>query len=409
MKKSLYFILLFLLIFPLKVFAEDTITVIYNANDGSGRTKTFEMPKGDEYTFEDGHIFEHIDPNPNDSMDDLNIAYWTTEADGGSIFIGTYRNNPYDPYHYEKYNYINNSTSLTLYAQWEGRKNIASGITSITPTGDAIVTNDDGSYTIKHDASFELVLKLQETSSIQFNRLSYLELPDYFIDYLEEEPDIKAYYEKARPFIISITYKNEVYRATCYSYIEGNKLFINMLEGGTKPNQMIENTTNLSLTFRYWVKAETRKVNNRWLLVKTVMYNNHEEAAEEIFPKGKIVVHYIDVDTKEELDSISTTNVLGVSYTPDGKIFNGYKLIESPNNNYEYEDYEQVIYYKYKKLSNIPQAENTQTLSNGTKTIKENPNTSVGIPLLLFVFFLITGVLFTVLDLQKKKRIKRYN
>ena len=206
MYKKIYFLFLLFLIFPVIVFAEDYVTVIYNANDGSGRTKTVQLPKGDSYILEGNSIFDQIDDDPNDSMDDKLISNWRTKSDGSGLYVSinySYKNKPNDPS--AVYTLFNESDTVNLYAQWVGREDASNCIENLFASGEA-VSVENGNVTIERgkDVTFNMVFK--ESPYDQFSYLNYIELPDYIVDYIEEDPDYKAYLLKEHSLIVNIMF-----------------------------------------------------------------------------------------------------------------------------------------------------------------------------------------------------------
>ncbi|MBR4693669.1 MAG: MucBP domain-containing protein [Bacilli bacterium] len=392
---------LILLVFPIMVFAEEYITITYDANDGSGRTKTFQIQKGDSYTIEPCSIFEYIDPNPNDFMDDMVITEWNTKADnsGTHLRVGyTYSETDRSPYYVSIYNIINDWDNITLYGSWEGRADIASGIKQVRLTGLGAVPTDDGSYTLSHEASFDMEINIEETSMFQFSYLNYFEIPDYFDEYLDGEPEIKAFLEEKCPFVIKINYNGGVIDETGYFYLNDNKFFID-----NPPENLYSNSsTNMTINYNFGVTVTYENINNRRLLVKTVVINNKADKTLVIYPKGNIFVKYVDADTGEVFDSVTTRDVIGLPYTPIINEYDGYELVtEVTDNNYEYEEHDQEIVFKFRKVANGKE-EPKEDDSN-----EHNPETVGSLPVVLILLFVITGVVTTVLYDKKRLLIKK--
>ena len=398
MFKKIYFLFLLFLIFPVIVFAEDYVTVIYNANDGSGRTKTVQLPKGDSYILEGNSIFDQIDDDPNDSMDDKLISNWRTKSDGSGLYVSinySYKNKPNDPS--AVYTLFNESDTVNLYAQWVGREDASNCIENLFASGEA-VSVENGNVTIERgkDVTFNMVFK--ESPYDQFSYLNYIELPDYIVDYIEEDPDYKAYLLKEHSLIVNISYAGSVYQETSYFHIDDGKIFIDIPPENSKTNS----ATNLTLRFTLWVKFEKRQINNRELTVKVFVFNEHEDTTEEIYPKGNIVTRYVDADTDEEFDSVSSTDVLGASYLPEKLSYEGYELVEEPTEtHFEYEEYDQVIVYKYRKVKEV----HVDPIENDSN--EHNPETGGSLPVVLIVLLVITGVVTTVIYNKKRLLIKQ--
>ena len=238
----------------------------------------------------------------------------------------------------------------------------------------------------------------KESPYDQFSYLNYIELPDYIVDYIEEDPDYKAYLLKEHSLIVNISYAGSVYQETSYFHIDDGKIFIDIPPENSKTNS----ATNLTLRFTLWVKFEKRQINNRELTVKVFVFNEHEDTTEEIYPKGNIVTRYVDADTDEEFDSVSSTDVLGASYLPEKLSYEGYELVEEPTEtHFEYEEYDQVIVYKYRKVKEV----HVDPIENDSN--EHNPETGGSLPVVLIVLLVITGVVTTVIYNKKRLLIKQ--
>ena len=90
---------------------------------------------------------------------------------------------------------------------------------------------------------------------------------------------------------------------------------------------------------------------------------------------GTIKVKYIDVDTKKELiEEVSSTDVINRTFIPSSKEIDGYYLVETPElESYTYNEEEQTIYYKYRRVDTKEEVveEEPQT------KLEENPETGI--------------------------------
>ena len=128
MKKIVLLISFIFLFQSINVYGAEKITIIYDANDGSGRTKVVELDKGDEYRLLGSDAFDNLNDDSNDPMDDKVILGWMKNPDDSRYTYATYailKNNPNSSSQYNMWESLNSQTEITLYAMWDKREDIS--------------------------------------------------------------------------------------------------------------------------------------------------------------------------------------------------------------------------------------------------------------------------------------------
>ncbi len=373
MKKLILTLVLF---FSFSIVAlADTLTITYDANDGTGRTKVVVLEKGDSYTMADSYFFKHPDDTPDDPMDDRVISTWTMNPDGTQGYFSAatvYSSTDKYPSTYEK---LNSYTEITLYAKWVERQDIGYMITNFEVTGDGVTLKDNGDYDIPLDSSIDYYIKVAEKAPqnglpYQIYELSYFELPESFFSYF---PDY-ALESFSTPVEIPFTvyYSGVEYHPhNVKKYIIGNKLFIDIIRDETYDGGLVFNSTSITINFHFYGRVNNMEVNGRFLRGVELSYDGVFSDYE--YPKGKLLIKYIDADTGEELlASETSTAVLGVAYSPMNVEIDDYDLVDSPQENeYYYDEVSQTIYYKFRKKSAQPVEEPKP--NEDTQGQNENP------------------------------------
>ena len=89
--KKLVFLLILIMGIPLTINAKDTLTITYDANDGSGRTKTVDLPRGDSYTMLGNDVFSSLNDDAKNPHDDKVIKSWNTSPDGSGTTLSIFK------------------------------------------------------------------------------------------------------------------------------------------------------------------------------------------------------------------------------------------------------------------------------------------------------------------------------
>lgn len=384
MIKKILFLLSFIFLFEIKNVNAETFTITYDANDGSGRTKVVECEKDSGCKALGADTFKNLDDDPNDPMDDKVISGWSITPDG-------YRD-------YYVYEVINNVDDITLYGIWSERKDVNYMIDSITVTGDGVTQKENGDWDIPLDSSVEFKIVISESSPSenlphQFSELSYIDLPDSFFEYF---PDyVLEAFSAPESIRIKIMRNNNTYVTThSKKYVKDHKLFFDIIADGTDGSYLVDRSTNIVLSFYFY--GRVKMVENNGHMIRGVMLNYEipDDTIEEeyLFPQGKIVSKYIDIDTGKELtEEKISEDVIWTKYVLDEKKINNYELIEYPEQDVYYlENGQQTLYYKYRKIVN----------SSGTDEIN-NPNTS-GFITISFLLLTIIAVSFYIYMTKRK-------
>ncbi len=434
------------------VVSADTLTITYDANDGSGRTKVVEFEKGDSYEIAGNDIFEQINNNPDDPMDDRIISRWTLNPDnsdfGYSLFITINRIDAHNNIDSD-WTFLNNQTEVTLYAKWDERDDISDLLTVDSLTGDGVVQNENGEYSVLEYGDFTYFVSFKEIYKVvydsghaetvirQMGQLSYYRLPEYFIDNIPFY--IKKEFEKPLPFLITVTASSRTYRYIGSYYIKDNILYIDIIKHGDDASRVLYSVNNVNIRFIYGIKWEKVEVNNEFIYSATITYiNGVTTDSVEVYQQGRIITRYIDIDTGEKLSDDGTSEgIVHNQFIPEAKEFENYELVESPEDkNYYYEPETQTLYFKYRKKKveeptpeeptpeepsadepsvDEPPVEEPKKEEEPTKEInkiieekkevQENPNTGTHLPI---VVLLISIILLLLLKLIKRK-ISNYN
>lgn len=377
MKKTFLILLLF---FPICVYASGPITITYDANDGSGRTKVVTYEDSSNVKMLGNDVFNQLDDDPDTYEDDKIIDRWHKKEDcsdwGYSVF-STYDDIIGDD---------ENMEFLTLYAGWEGRKDITEFWDDTIAFGDAVSGYNDKNYSIEKEKDFEIEFDFHENDTgDQFAQLNKYKLPDYFVNSFTKDVE-KALSNKFTITITCVTSRG-TFEYKGKFYIKDGYMYIDFIEEDTEESNAFWACANVWIRVKYKFKWTKEYKNNRWMYVVSI------KDTVTVYPQGKITVKYVDIDTNEEIsDEVLTEDVLGEKYTPVSKNIDDYKLIESPTEvSYEYDEEEQVLYYKYRKSS----------LIKNDKV--ENPVTSDSFVKCLAALIVVSLVIFNLKKLIRKK------
>lgn len=398
--KKLLLLFCIIFLFGIKNVNAETLTITFDANDGSGRTKVVEYEKGPSYKMLGADSFKYLDDNLDNPMDDKVISGWSKNPDG-AITYGAYNNITKPNYELSgttPYDVLNNANEITLYGVWTKRQDVSYMIDSFTVMGEGVTQKENGDYNIPLDSSVEFKFVLKESApsgglSHQLSELSYFDLPDSLLEYFPDYA-LKAFsIPKSIP--IRITYSgNEYPTEHAKKYIKNHKLFIDIIPDGSYGASLVESSTNITLKFSFY--GRVKKIENNGHIIRGVMisYEIPDDTVEKdyIFPQGKIVSKYIDIETGKELikDEISE-DIIWTKYVLNEKNIDDYKLIEYPEEDVYYlEDKQQTIYYKYRKINNSPSSE-----------LIDNPNTIRFITII--VLLLIINIASLYIYMIKRK------
>jgi hypothetical protein len=120
---------------------------------------------------------------------------------------------------------------------------------------------------------------------------------------------------------------------------------------------------------------------------------------------GTIKVKYIDIESGEEIEEeVKSVNIINNKYYPASKYIDGYYLVETPElTSYTFDEEEQTIYYKYKKI--VTREEKVEPSQN---KIDENPQTGIFDYISYTIMTVITVIGITItLNIRKKKIFRR--
>lgn len=391
MKRIILILITVLLILPFSVLGKEEITVVYHSNDGTNRTKTKTIEKGDSYRLEGQDLFGFSKGKT--SLEDRVIDSWYTNPDGTGYYYPIDENITSSLY---SYSYLDDSSNITLYAIWNDRKDITSGLSEISLTGDGAITDDEGNHKIDTDKSYNIKFSFQETSRFQFRQLSYYKLPSYFLDVLNNDEEARENFSKKRTITLRISYRGQTYNAKGTYYIEGDYLCLNLLRDGTYENALMFSSTNLSIRIWYYCTVSQEYYNNRLLKVKQYEFNTNDSNMNnvKIYPKGKILARFVTEDSSKQLaDDVLTKEILGTKYTKSNLKIDGYELVEISNNgDYVYEEGTQTVYYKYKRITDT--------------SILENPKTSALLIFEIILLLLAISSIIYIVNYSKKLECK---
>ena len=397
MKINKYLVFAFLLIIlPVKVLATDTLTITYDANDGSGRTKTVVMDKGPEYTLLGSDIFEYLDDDPDDPQDDRLISRWTVNSDNsdwGYCAFCTYKPNGSST-SVDNYNFFNDASEIYLYAQWEKREDLKPhNLVSETASGEGVTTDDNGNYDIAPQKSFRIVFSFKETSDYQIGQLTYYDMPEYFMRVLPE--DMIKELEEPAPLTVKISEGYTTYTYIGSYFIKNNKLYIDMPADSSIESSKLYAVANVKINIIYEITWTYRQVNNRWMYVATVRKGlSQDSPVVDIYPKGKIIIKCVDIETGEELILDIKQDVLGTKFEPEEIAIDGYHVVSMPDEEYEFDEENQTIVIKYEKNNPEPNELDNQDIPDNPETDADNP-----------IIFIVTLILSsTILSLIASKK-----
>ncbi|MBR2711541.1 MAG: MucBP domain-containing protein [Bacilli bacterium] len=384
MKKNMLFLLLLIMLVPFMAKAEENYTITFDANDGSGRTKVVEVDNINKVEMPGVDIFKNLNDNPEDPLDDKIIYGWNMKT-GQDIY--NYSKTRFHFNHiYDLEKYYEDSNNITIYAEWQGRM-------EITPLdkdvyGDSVKYEND--YVIEPKTDFTI-----EFNDFRRNagyQLLYYKLPDYFANVLSDS--LKKKLEE--PIVLTEKINDGGDHYTYYGkvYIKNDYLIINFINDGSEAYAKMDAIIAVSFNIKYSFKYKKVTYNDRLLAVATVsgeLNNQPTGQSNDIYPTGKIKTHYIDIDTNEEIkDSIEEEEIIGTKYSKKFVEIKDYTFVENTNDDIEFEEEQQTVYYKYRKIkSNKPM-------------ILENPKTGNKS---LIIIITTTIVLSTITLIYKKKRI----
>jgi hypothetical protein len=120
---------------------------------------------------------------------------------------------------------------------------------------------------------------------------------------------------------------------------------------------------------------------------------------------GTIKVKYVDIESGEEIEEeVKSVNIINNKYYPASKYIDGYYLVETPElTSYTFDEEEQTIYYKYKKI--VTREEKVEPSQN---KIDENPQTGIFDYISYTIMTVITIIGITItLNIRKKKIFRR--
>ncbi len=349
MRKHLFLILLFIMFMPFVVKAQERLTITYDANDGTGRTRVITYSKGNSYTIAGNDIFNSFNPN-NDPMNDNKIFAWCIEKNCTRLFGDFFIYQKYEKGD-SAYEILNEKTELTLYAKWDKRKDISSSIRSIDISGPELNKDENGKYIIEDKKDFEIKFYFKEKNNVRdtIEQLSYIKLPEDFANVLYDVSKSRL----ASPFSLPMS----VYSGgTAYGqyYIKNDYLFIDFIVNNSVPSIDLH-SGNLNFSITYSVSYNKRMVNNRELYYQTVsVYCNDNLANQhtfESYPTGNIIIKYMDNDSNTEIVADRVFNdIIGEKFEFSVPNFEGYKFINNtPIVEYEFKEESQVIILKYIK------------------------------------------------------------
>ncbi len=355
-KVLLLIFLLALFFVPFSVQAAEYLTITYDANDGTGRTKIIKYLKNsNSYSMAGNDTFKSTNID-NNHMNDEQISGWCYEKNCTSnwgtfpVFATYYKN---DDRSGQKYNELNSQSNITLYAKWEKRQDISQAISSITITGDNLNTDENGNYIIEDKKDFEIKFSFHTNTQQRIHQLSYIYLPEDFKNVLYDVSKQQLLAPNSIPIeVIDGTYLGKTYGSF---YIQNDILYIDFILNNSIPSQSLF-AGSLSFSITYSVTYNKKIVNNKELYIATVsVYCNGDKNSQtsyEAYPTGKILIKYIDTNTKEEIKQEKTyTDYIGNVFELDFPKISGYTIVNKPNKTtYEFEEELQTIYLNYSKV-----------------------------------------------------------
>ena len=432
MKKILAFLLC--LFGGVVVVNADTLTITYDANDGSGRTKVVELEKGDSYEIAGNDIFEQINNDPDDPMDDRVIDRWRTNPDNTGISFAIYQDITRIDYSNNisrDWEFLNSQTEVTLYAQWTERSSIELFKTDFDVFGDAVSgsSSDSNNLTIEPYKDFSIYMRFEEGKKGQFTPLSYYVLPDFLFSSLPNY--VISELEKPKPVVIVINgFDDMKYYYTGYYYIKNGIFFLDLLHDGSVESKSLYAVNDVWVRFEYNFTVEEIENNNHIIQAVTINYYYSQQTA-TVYPEGEITTKYIDIDTNEEISNQEyDKQTIGNIYSPIEKEIDEYELVETPEDKiYYFEEEPQILYFKYrkKKVEEAPKEEPTIESEKPTeepkkeepkideikepvedkKEVQENPDTSNRLPIIVFLVSIILLIVLKII--KRKERICMFN
>ena len=385
MKKIILLVIAYILFVPFMANAEEKYTITYDANDGTGRTKVVEVDNINKVKMPGVSIFKNLDDDPEDPLDDKIINSWNINV-GENIYSYSKTRFLFN-YTYDLEKYYKDSNNITIYAEWQGRTEIEPW--SETVYGD-FVKYDNTGYVIEPKTNF--TIEFERFSRKSNHQLLYYKLPDYFTSVLSDS--LKKELEEPTVLTEKIDIAGEHYTYYGKVYIKNNYLIVDFINDESEAYANMNTILTVYFNVKYSFNYKQVTYNDRLLAVATVsgeLNNQPTWQSNDIYPTGKIKTHYIDIDTNEEIkDSIEEEEIIGTKYSKKFVEIKDYTFVENTNDDIEFEEEQQTVYYKYRKIkSNKPM-------------ILENPKTG-NKPLIIIIT--TTIVLSTITLIYKKKRI----
>ena len=378
------FLLLLIMLVPFMAKAEENYTITFDANDGSGRTKVVEVDNIKKVKMPGVSIFKNLDDDPEDPLDDKIINSWNINV-GENIYSYSKTRFLFN-YTYDLEKYYKDSNNITIYAEWQGRTEVEPWYESVK--GDSV--KYENNYIIEPNTNFTIELnRFPRKTGYQ---LLYYKLPDYFTSVLSDS--LKKELEKPTVLTEKVDVAGEYYTYYGKVYIKNNYLIVDFINDESEAYAQMNTIMEVYFNVKYSFKFKQVTYNDRLLAVATVsgeLNNQPTWQSNDIYPTGKIKTHYIDIDTNEEIkDSIEEEEIIGTKYSKKFVEIKDYTFVENTNDDIEFEEEQQTVYYKYRKIeSNKPM-------------ILENPKTGNKS---LIIIITTTIVLSTITLIYKKKRI----
>ena len=385
MKKLLLSIILLIMFIPFVVNADDKLTITYDANDGSGRTKVIEVDNIKEVKMPGVSIFKNLNDDPEDPLDDKIIYSWNMNA-GEDISTHSKTRFHLD-YTYDLNNYFNDSNNITIYAEWQGRIEVTLKKWNDIVSGDS-VRYENNDYIIEPKTDFTIELK--DFSRKSGYQLLYYKLPSYFTNVLSNS--LKKGLEKPIVLNEKINYLGKYYTYYGKVYIKNDYLIVDFINDESEAYIKMNTITAVSFTVKYSIKYKQVTYNNRVIDVATVSGETNKQSGGEsfdVYPTGKITIKYVDEQSNESIleDNISE-EIVGTEYEIKKIDIDNYELVELPQDEYFYEEEPQIIYIKYRKKKEIQKGEKKDNIIN----IIKNPNTGTRMCIVISTIILIVSL-----------------
>ena len=399
MKKIVLSFLLFIMFIPFVVNADDKLTITFDANDGSGRTKIVEVENISKVKMPGSFYFENLNDDPEDPLDDKIIYSWNMNVGED---ISTYSKTRFHlDSTYDLNNYFKDSNNITIYAEWQGRVEVTLKKWNDTVSGDS-VRYENNDYIIEPKTDFTIEFK--DFSRKSGYQLLYYKLPSYFTNVLSNS--LKKRLEKPIVLNEKINYLGKYYTYYGKVYIKNDYLIVDFINDESEAYMKMNTITAVSFTVKYSFKYKQVTYNNRIIAVATVSGETNKQSGGEsfdVYPTGKITIKYVDEQSNESIleDNISE-EIVGTDYEIKKIDIDNYELVELPQEEYFYEEEPQIIYIKYRKKEEIQKEEKKDNIIN---TIK-NPNTSTGISNIIIFMLIISSITYIIFKRKKNYIMK---